>query len=216
MKKIKFMTVDLFVPKEVFTPRPETELLVNTVLYGLRIMGCDKKKSKILDIGTGSGNVAISLTKFNKDCKLVTLDIKAEALEIAKTNAYLNNVASRIEFIQTDLFKDVPKRHQGSFDVIVSNPPYVARWEIPTLSDYVQNEPRIAIDGGDDGLDFYRKIIKEAPGYLKKGGYLVLEIGYNQLTYVSKLLEKSGAFSDLEIFKDDLGIFRVLLSKCNI
>ncbi len=213
MKKIKFMTVELFVPKEVFTPRPETELLVNTVLYSLHLMGADKQDARVLDVGTGAGNVAISLTKLNGKVKLTTLDINDNALEIAKTNAHLNGVAERITFLKSNLFEKLGAKHKDAFDVIVSNPPYVARWEIPTLSEYVQREPRIAIDGGDDGLDFYRKISLETPRYLKKGGYVILEIGYNQLAYVTKLLERNGKFSDLEIFKDDSGIYRVVMAK---
>lgn len=214
MKKVKFMDLELFVPENVFTPRPETELLVNVALYALASMGLDKQGSKVLDVGTGSGNVAISLTKLNKNCKLITLDIDERALEVAKTNAHLNGVSGRIEFVQSNLFGGLSEKLLiGGFDVIVSNPPYVAGWEMPTLSDMVQREPRIAIDGGDDGLTFYRKISTKAPCYLKQGGYLIMEIGYNQLPYVTRLLEEKSAFTDFEIFKDNSGIDRVIMAK---
>lgn len=210
MKKIKFMDLELFVPKDVFTPRPETELVVNVVLYALWAMKDKVSEPRILDIGTGSGNIAISLTKFNPACKLVTLELIPEAIEIARTNAYLNGVSGRIEFIQSNLFENIGDKFPGKFDIIVSNPPYVPQWEMPTLAKEVQNEPRAALDGGEDGLNFYRKISEAAPRYLKRRGSLVMEMGYNQSNYVAKLLEKRGVFSDFETFKDDAGIDRVI------
>lgn len=210
MKKIKFMDLELFVPRDVFTPRPETELLVNVTLYALWAIKDKNPNPLVLDIGTGSGNVAISLTKLNPRCKLITLDLVHEALEIAKTNAYLNGVSARIEFIQSNLFENLPKRYLNNFDIIVSNPPYVPQWELGTLSKEVRKEPRLAIDGGEDGLHFYRKILKEAGHFLKPNRYLIMEMGYNQLRYVTKLLEKNKKFTDPEVFKDDSGIDRVI------
>ena len=213
MKKIRFMDVELFVSDDVFTPRPETGLLVNVAMYALVCMGLSKKSSQVLDMGTGSGNIAISLTKLNKGCKLVSLDVKKEALEIAKSNASLNGVLDRIQFVKSDLFKGLPKKFMQAFDVIVSNPPYVARWEISTLSEVVQGEPRIALDGGEDGLSFYRKICTSASDYLKPGGYIVMEMGYNQQQFVKAFLTKTGRFTDFETFKDDSGIERVIMAK---
>jgi len=212
MKKIKFMNSMLYIPDNVFTPRPETELLVNVTLYALHSIKKKGKETQILDVGTGSGNVAISLTKLDKSCKLVTLDVKKEVLEIAKINAQLNGLSNRIEFMQSNLFRDLPKKFENCFDIIVSNPPYVARWEIATTSDVVQNEPRIAIDGGEDGLDFYREICLKASKFLKKGGYLVMEIGYNQALHVKKLLMRNG-FTDFELFRDNANIERAIMAK---
>ena len=214
MKKVKFMDVELFVSDNVFTPRPETELLVNVTMYALSCMGLADKTSRVLDVGTGSGNIAISLTKLNKGCKLICLDVKAEALEIAKSNASLNGALDRIKFVKSDLFKNLPKKLLGSCDVIVSNPPYVARWEIPTLSeDVIRGEPRAALDGGEDGLTFYRKISSSAADYIKSGGFIVMEMGYNQQRFVKEFLEASCKFTDFEIFKDDAGIERVIMAK---
>ena len=210
MKRVKFMDLDLFVPPDVFTPRPETELLVNVSLFALWLKGGYKGDTQILDIGTGSGNIAISLTKFNKHCKLISLDIRDEALKTAKANAELNGVFGRIQFIKSDLFNALPDKFLASFDCIVSNPPYVPKWEIKTLSGFVQDEPRAAIDGGEDGLNFYRKIIKNAPSYLKEGGWLVMEIGYNQSYFVRELLEKQEGFMDPEMYRDDQGIDRII------
>ena len=210
MKKVKFMDLDLFVSRGVFTPRPETELLVNVTLYALWGMGLDKRASRILEIGTGTGVVAISLTKYNRLCKLVTSDIESEALNIAKVNARINGVSDRIEFMHSDIFGGLSGYKPGAFDVVVSNPPYVARWEIATLSEDVRGEPRSSIDGGEDGLDFYRRISAVAPAYLKRGGFLIMEMGYNQSFFVKKLLEKKGNFTDFEIFKDSAGIDRVI------
>ncbi len=210
MKKIKFMDLDLVVPRDVFTPRPETGLLVNVSLFALWVNGGYKENARILDIGTGSGNIAISLTKFNKHCKLVSLDITDASLDAARANAQLNNVADRIQFIKSNLFNALHDKFRGSFDCIVSNPPYVAKWEIKTLSDYVQDEPRVAIDGGEDGLNFYRKIISTAPRYLKKGGCLVMEIGYNQSYFVKELIEKQKGFTDMEMYKDEQGLDRIV------
>ena len=214
MKEIKFMDLDFLVTKEVFTPRPETELLVNAALFAMWSPERGKHTLDVLDIGTGTGNVAISLTKLSGNCRLVTLDIKTDALELAKKNAVANGVFDRIDFLELDIFDDRSIRQLGEFDIIVSNPPYVPRWEMPTLSEAVREEPRAALDGGEDGMDFYRRICLMAPGHLKKGGSLIVETGYNQLGIVKKMLSSAG-FVDIDIFRDSSGVDRVVKARFN-
>lgn len=212
IKKVKFMDSYFLVPDDVFTPRPETELLVNVTLYALEILGDSPKPAGILDIGTGSGNVAISLTKLNKNCKLICLDIDKKALDIAKTNAELNGVSDKIQFVHSDLFDGLHERYGLSFDIIVSNPPYVAKWEIATLSEPAKAEPLIAIDGGEDGLDFYRRLCSGAWRFLTKGGFLIMEMGYNQAHFIKDLLTQNN-FTDFELFKDNAGIERIIMAR---
>jgi len=210
---MNFLGLELHTTKDTFIPRPETELLVEVCLD---IIKADLfplgrwEKFKILDIGTGSGNIAVSLTNKRRDCKIVALDKSKEALALAKKNAHKFGVRDRIDFVTGDVFTGL----EGGckFDIIVSNPPYVPVWEIPTLADSVKREPWMALDGGEDGLNFYKEIIGGAPGFLKKPGYLIMEMGYNQSFYIKRLLEKAG-FSDIEIFEDFSGIDRVIKAK---
>jgi len=201
----KFLGLDFKTTKDTFIPRPETGLLVKA---SLDIMPRDK--ARILDIGTGTGNIAISLTKADRVCKIVALDKSEEALAIAKENAKHLGVSDRIKFIKSDLFSDLAIE---PFDIIVSNPPYIPDWEIPTLADYVKDEPRLALDGGEDGLGFYKKIIEAAPKFLKEGGFLIMEMGYSQSYHVKRLLRESGNFTDIEILKDYSNIDRVIRAR---
>lgn len=160
----------------------------------------------ILDIGTGSGNIAILLTKRSLSCKIVALDASDEALSVAGENAEAHDVSGRIEFVKSDLYSGIEGR---KFDIIVSNPPYIPTWEIETLSEAVKSEPRAALDGGDDGLAYYNKIISLAPGFLKDGGYIILETGYNQSLKVKDILGSNG-FNAVEVSKDPWGVARVI------
>ncbi|MBL7069320.1 MAG: peptide chain release factor N(5)-glutamine methyltransferase [Candidatus Omnitrophica bacterium] len=204
-----FLGLDLHTTKETFIPRPETELLVEVCLGVMQELQADSPLH-ILDIGTGTGNIAIPLTKIRRDCKIVALDKSEEALAVAGKNAEKFGVLDKIEFVTSDIFSSLARARK--FDIIVSNPPYVSTWEIATLSDCVKDEPRMALDGGEDGLDFYRRIIADAPGFLKGPGCLIMEIGYNQSFYVKRLLEEA-RFKDIEIFKDSSGIDRVIKAK---
>ena len=136
---------------------------------------------RVLELGTGSGAIAISLAKEVKDIFVVATDISREALVLAKENALRAGVQRKIAFVNGDLFSPLQNsRKEGPFDLIVSNPPYVTRSEIGRLAREVRKEPRIALDGGEDGLDFYRSIISQAPSYLQRGGWLLLEMGQGQ------------------------------------
>jgi len=193
--KTKFYGLDLRVNRDVLVPRFETEVLVDEVLKHAR----DKQ---ILDLCTGSGAIAISLSK-NSNAKVTAADISKEALTIARTNALLHNV--EIEFIHSDMFTNAV----GKFDVIVSNPPYVRTTDIGIEDPQTLKEPRIALDGGTDGLNFYRVIAERAGEYLTSGGMLFLEIGYDQGDDVEELL-RSHKWSNIEIIKDKGGRDRVV------
>jgi release factor glutamine methyltransferase len=215
--KTEFCGLELKVDERVLIPRPETELLVETAaeLAGLKASRADALD--ILDLCTGSGNIAIALmaarcaplTKNLSNCKIIASDISPAALEVARRNAIRNGVYAGIEFICSDLFTDI----KGRFDIIVSNPPYIAKHEFTTLQEEVLREPRIALDGGSDGLDFYRRIIASMPEYLKRGGHAVMEIGYGQRAAVTEIIDKSGFFKLSGVKKDFNGIDRVIIAE---
>ncbi len=204
VKKQHFMGLEFFVDENVLIPRPDTETLVEEVLKRLR------KGDVIIDIGTGSGAIAISIAKYFKNCTVYAVDISKKALEVAKYNAKMHGVLDKIVFIESDVFSNVSK--DLKFDFIVSNPPYIKRSEIETLQKEVKKEPIIALDGGPDGLLFYKKIIKEGPFYINIEGNIVFEIGYGQKEAVTDLLKKNG-FEDIEVIKDLSGIDRVIIAK---
>jgi release factor glutamine methyltransferase len=205
MGKEKFFGLDFMVNEHVLIPRPETEVLVEAVLGVIKNTNCPR----ILDLGTGSGNIAISLTKNAANCRIVASDISADAIEIAKENARLNGVFGKIIFKKSDLFCDVA----GRFDVIVSNPPYIARHEFETLQKEVLKEPMLALDGGVDGLDLYRRIFNAAPGHLANGGYCIVEIGFGQLSAIKDIIDKTKEFKLIGTMVDQYGIDRVMVSQ---
>ncbi len=204
VKKQYFMGLEFFVDENVLIPRPETEILVEEALKRL------KRGDVVLDIGTGSGAIAVSIAKYFPDCTVYAVDISKKAIEIAKHNAKKQGVLDRIFFIESDLFCNLPPNLK--FDFIVSNPPYIKKREIELLQEEVKKEPIVALDGGEDGLFFYKKIIREAPFYIKSGGKIGFEIGYSQKEEVTTLLEESG-FKDVEIIKDLAGIDRVIIAE---
>ena len=199
-KKQEFMGLDFFVDENVLIPQPDTEILVEEVL---KISKLFNKKINILDLCTGSGAIAVSLSKYIKDVNIIATDISENAIEIAEKNAINNNVEDKIKFVVSDMFKNI----ENKFDIIVSNPPYIETKEIEKLSKEVKNEPIIALDGGNDGIKYYKIIADNYNKFLNIGGYLLLEIGYNQGESVSKLFKNS------EIKKDLSGNNRVILVK---
>lgn len=199
-KKQEFMGLDFFVDENVLIPQPDTEILVEEVL---KISKLYNKKINILDLCTGSGAIAVSLSKYIKDVNIIATDISKNAIEIAEKNAIKNNVENKIKFVVSDMFKNI----ENKFDIIVSNPPYIETKEIEKLSKEVKNEPIIALDGGNDGIKYYKIIADNYNKFLNIGGYLLLEMGYNQGESVSKLFKNS------EIKKDLSGNNRVILVK---
>lgn len=202
----EFMKMDFYVNNKVLIPRPDTEVLVEEVI---RIAKKIKAK-KILDLCTGSGAIAVSLAKYIENSQITATDISEKALEIAETNAKKHQVDKQIAFLPSNLFEELPKE---KYDIIVSNPPYIKKEVIKTLDEEVQKEPHIALDGGQDGLDFYRKIIHHSYEFLKYKGYLCLEIGYDQKIDVIELIEQEEKYIDTYGKKDLYGNDRVIITK---
>ena len=199
--KTEFMGLIFTVNDRVLTPRQDTECLVEEAML------VTNDGDAVLDVCTGSGCILISLMRYKNDLTGVGVDLSEDALAIARMNAEQNGVNPSI--IKSDLFDQV----EGTYDVIVSNPPYIRPEVIETLEPEVRDhEPRMALYGGEDGLDFYRRIIDESPNYLRGGGYLLFEIGYDQGDDVSKLMEQAG-YSDVRVVKDLAGLDRVVLGR---
>lgn len=189
--KTSFFGYDFDVDKNVLIPRLDTEVLVEKLVEDINLKA---GKPSVLDIGTGSGAIAIVVQK-ETGAKVTAVDVSQKALDIAKHNAKKNN--AEVDFILSDLFENV----DGKFDFVVSNPPYIETDIVKGLDkEVVENEPILALDGGVDGLDYYRKIVNDAPKYLNKKGKLYFEIGYNQAETVSALMQKS--FKNIQVFKD--------------
>ena len=189
------------VDARVLIPRPETELLVEGVLeFALRHHG---KHLRILDVGTGSGNIAISLAKFLNESRVIALDVSTDVLSLARENARLNNASHQIDFVHYDFFEFANNYSEAekSFDIIVSNPPYIATIALAFLPADVKAEPVLALDGGEDGLNFYRVLIAQAKRFLKDGGCLACEIGDGQKEAIANLLVEN-AFTQF-YFKND-------------
>ena len=206
----EFMGLTFNVNPSVLIPRQDTETMVEDALEVLQkgtLRGeafVEKPNFKdVLDLCTGSGAIGVSIAKLNGNVKVTCSDLSEKALETAKGNAVLNGLKS-VKFEQGDLFEPFcGKLGKKKFDFIISNPPYIESEVIPTLQTEVKDhEPMMALDGGEDGLDFYRQIAIEAPNHLKKGGVLMMEIGYNQGEEVCKLLEESEKFEKVQCLKD--------------
>ena len=202
----EFMKLNFFVDKNVLIPRQDTEILVEEVINIAKKFNA----KKILDLCTGSGAIAVSLAKYLQQVQITAIDIGNDALKIAKKNSISNNVENQITFISSDMFTNLSEE---KFDIIVSNPPYIKTNVIEKLETQVKNEPYIALDGGKDGLDFYRKIINESYKYLKYNGYLCLEIGFNQKNDVIKLIENTETFTGIYSKKDLFDNDRIIVTR---
>ncbi len=210
MGRTEFFGLDLIVNEDVLIPRPETEMVVETVIgLAAKFARNTGESCKILDLCTGSGNIAISLTKNTSNCKIVASDISEAALDVARQNASLNAVSDKVEFVKSDLFDEI----HGEFDIIVTNPPYIARNEFEGLQKEVLMEPHIALDGGEDGLDFYRSIVRDATSHLKDGGNIVMEIGFGQSALIRDIIESREGIRVLDIKKDYNGIDRIVIAE---
>ena len=202
----EFMGLDFYVEEGVLIPRPDTEPLVEEVIELVK----GKENLKIVDIGTGSGAITVSLAKYIKDCQVYSLDISDKALSIGLKNAISNEVENKINFIKSNIFSGIEDKGL-ELDVIVSNPPYIRRADINTLHTQVKDyEPYIALEGGEDGLNFYRDITRESVKYLKDKGILAFEVGYDQAEDVSEILKHNG-YTNIYTKKDLQGIDRVVI-----
>lgn len=199
-----FMGLTFTVNENVLIPRQDTEILVEEVLKELH------DGMRILDMCTGSGCILLSLLHYSNDCEGLGVDLSAEALEVAGRNVLkvlTPEKAEHAHFLQSDLFEKV----EGKFEIIVSNPPYIASAEIEKLMPEVRDhEPRMALDGTEDGLHFYRRIIKEAGKHLVNSGMLFFEIGYDQGQAVSELM-RTGGYREVQVVQDYAGLDRVVL-----
>jgi release factor glutamine methyltransferase len=207
-----FMDNDFFVDERVLIPRDDTEVLVREVIEYLK---SSSKAKTVLDLCTGSGIIAVSLAKRRSGLKITASDVSRDAVGVANTNAQKLGAGNHIKFVTGDLFAGIKTGIGGQkFDVIVSNPPYIRRDVLKTLQREIrEHEPMLALDGGEDGLDFYRRIIADAPAYMKKGGALFLEIGHDQAEQVSALIDESNAFGDVTVVKDIAELDRVVRAR---
>ena len=205
----QFMSMEFQVTKDTLIPRPETEILVE-----LAEQAAEKKNDavEILDIGTGSGAIAVSVAKLIPAARVTAIDISAEALAVAENNALKHGVADRITFEQADI---VPADKNKLFDLIISNPPYIMTDAISGLASEVKDfEPRGALDGGKDGLKYYIEIMKKAPLILKDGGCLILEIDPSITDGIRKLSQEGSIFG-VELVKDFAGLDRAAVIRPN-
>ena len=212
-KQQEFMGFDFYVNEKVLIPRGDTEILVEEAIstfqkfyYGEKIV--------VLDIGTGSGAIAVSIARLIKDSLVYAIDISPEALEIAAINAEKLGVKEKVRFRLGNIYEGLKADNMSkAFDFIISNPPYIPEEVVEGLSPQVKEyEPRLALAGGIDGLDFYKRIISNAYLYLKPSGWLMFEVGYDQGEEVKSLLSDNG-YVDIRIIKDLAGLDRVVIGK---
>ncbi len=205
----EFMSIDFEVNEKVLIPRPETETLIEATLN--KMVGQPNREWAVIDIGTGCGNIAIALAK-SQNVRVYASDISEDVLSIAKKNAKKNKVENTIRFLCGDLFESFNGLNlAGEIDFIVSNPPYVSSVDFEKLPiDIKQYEPKIALDGGTDGIDFYPELVKGAEEFLKPHGFLIMEIGYGQVEEIKKLVSLRRSFLEPEIVMDYEGIERVI------
>jgi release factor glutamine methyltransferase len=196
-----------WVNKHVLIPRPETEILVDEADRLLSGPLLERKTPQILDVGTGSGCIAVSLTLRRPACRMTALDVSAAALAVARKNIRIKGLGKKISVLKSDLFKALSKT--ARFDLIVSNPPYIPAAEIWGLQPEVRSEPRVALSGGADGLRVIEKILKQAPLHLKDDGFLLMEIGKGQSKALKKKYAADAVWSAPRFVKDLAGIERV-------
>lgn len=203
----EFFGINIKIDRRALIPRPETEILVETSLDIIK----DIHSPVVLDFGTGSGCISIAIATKRDDTRIVAIDTSKEAIELATENAAGSNTSGRIQFLLSDGFAEIPK--DLKFDLIVSNPPYIPSEEIPSLQPEITgHEPVIALDGGKDGLKFYRYLAENAGNFLKEDRFMALELGCGQAGLVSEILTKN-KWEVLKIIRDYNKIERVIVAK---
>ena len=209
-----FMGLQFRVDPRVLIPRPETETLVEQVMLLSNRFAVGKTVS-ILEIGTGSGNIAVSLAKYLRQVRITSIDTSSEALEVAKLNAKVHEVTDRIDFRLLDVYEPVDQILLKRFDILVSNPPYVSNDDYEHLQLEVRKyEPRSATTDGKDGLEFYRRLLEIAPFLLSEGGLVVVEVGFGQAERVKSMMLESG-MKDLDVVQDLQTVPRVVIGSCH-
>lgn len=199
-----------YVNDDVMVPAPETEVLCQGALTYLNSNGT--RAPRIVDVGTGSGVIAVTLACEFPGSTFVALDISQGALRVAEKNAQTHKVADRIEFRESDLMDSLKKDEK--FDLIISNPPYVTEEEYKTLAPEVHADPKISITSGEDGLDAIRVILKKSPDYLNPGGRIMLEIGHNHAARISKITESDRRYDSISVLKDLNNFDRIVILTC--
>ncbi len=199
----EFMGLDFAVSEGVLIPRPETELLVETV------MGMLPQNAAVIDLCTGSGAIAVSLAHYLYDAHIYALDISDAACSTAKRNAERLHVADRVKVLHGDLYQPLPAGIAA--DAVVSNPPYIRSGDMAGLMSEVSYEPAEALDGGGSGIEFYERIIEEAPQHLRDNGILALEIGYDEADEVASMMDRD--YKDIRVIKDMAGLDRVAVGR---
>lgn len=200
----EFMKMNFYVDENVLVPQPDTEILVQEVIDIVK----KENKKDILDMCTGSGCIGISVGKNLENVNVTLADISSKALEIAKINSK-NNDVKNINYIETNMFENICEK----YDIIVSNPPYIETNEMEKLPKNVKKEPHIALDGGEDGLDFYKILVQDSKKHLKRDGYLCMEIGYDQKQRIEELIQKDGSYENIYSKKDLGGNDRIVICK---
>ncbi len=209
-----FFGIPFKVDARCLIPRPETEILVEEALERLKLMKTNRML-KILDIGTGSGNIAITIAKYIPECLVLSIDSSKEALDVARINRKNHQLNDRVFFenIAMEDFLYLRKENAQKFDLIISNPPYIPTEQLNELPENVKKEPRCALDGGIDGFKFYQSIISKAPELLIDQGELICEIGDGQGEGIKNICKLNPLISDVSFLKDYVGIDRIVLIK---
>jgi len=217
----EFMGLKFFLNQDVLIPRPETEILVEEVIEKAQEIqkarsyeSWRKSPLTIVDLCTGSGNIAISLAKNISSCKIYATDISEGAIQVARENAKFHNVLGKVEFLLGDLFNPLRNLDPNlAVDFVVSNPPYVKSKDLVLLPPEIKKEPIWALEGGNEGLNFYKCIVPQASRYLVSGGYLIMEIGDDQGKALVHLIKKEKQFYPPRLVKDYAGLDRVVMAQ---
>ena len=205
----EFYGLPLIITEDVLIPRDDTEVLVNEAIELLKAKG---PNTRVLDLCCGSGCIGLSVANTVRGAKVVMADISTKALAVARQNAILNNLTKNVTCLEADA-KETPPMLFGRFDLILCNPPYIPTKDVDELDVSVRDhEPRLALDGGEDGLDFYQEITAKWKEVLKNGGTLMFECGIDQASSIADILRLNG-FTEIRKFKDTLGIDRVVTGK---
>ena len=209
---IEFLDLEFKIDPRAMIPRPETEILTLSVIEHFKEIKEESRPLKIIDLGTGSGVVAITLAVNLNNSFIYATDVSGDALKLASENAKENEVEGKIEFVSGDLFKPLENRNlENSVDCIVSNPPYVRDDDSESLSKEITDfEPEVSLFSGDDGLNFHKRIINESLKYLRKEGLLALEVGWEDGDRLADLIRSEGLFHNIETLKDLSGIKRIV------